>query len=269
MSKLAEAALKLDIQLGRVKGPETLEEKILKLANYPPLTKDENIACQATAVAAGDWGPVFVYGQMLSQQAWCALIDRVPEMRPCWLRGWERREIICSTFAGLVKNDDPDALVVGQAILGLMPWERRLLDEVVDDAFQLIDVTIQPLDKLEESWPSTTYVWREDRFPNAVSEKDWDQERFNAEHEEEFKHMCSDMLENYRCTKISDAELREMSLRRRREQTGFEDEEEFQQEDDEDKDDEDDEDNYDHDDDQDDHDTTTTTMAMTGGSLKL
>jgi len=45
--------------------------------------------------------------------------------------------------------------------------------------------------------------------------------------------MCADIYEAYKCTKISDEELKEWALKRRREQTGFEDEEEFQPEQDE------------------------------------
>jgi hypothetical protein len=224
MSALARAREALDRAQGKGTEEESLESKILKQDADPPLTKEEQWACQAAEIAAGDWGPVFVYGQMLSQQAWCALIGRVPEMRPAWLRGYERREIRCSTFAGLIKNDDPDALCVGQAILGLMPWERRLLDEAVDDAFQLIDAVIQPLDDLETDLLCTTYIWRESKFPNAFTENDWEQDRFNSQHEVAFTVLCADILANYRCSQSSDEELKEKALRRRRNQTGFEDE---------------------------------------------
>lgn len=207
---------------------ETLEQQILARDRHPPLTEEERTAFQAVEVARSDWGPVFVYGQMLSQQAWCALIGHVPDMRPCWLRGWERREIICCPFAGLVKNEeDRDMLTVGQAIIGLLPWERRLLDDVVDDGFELIDAIIQPLDALKENLECTTYVWRQSKFPDAVGSGDWSQERFNSDYEHDFTEMCADLFQSYRTSKVSDDELKEMALRRRREQTGFEDEEEW------------------------------------------
>jgi len=231
MSALAKARAKLAKAEGKTKKVETLEEKILKLEQPPELSEEERVAVQAAKIAGGDWGPVFVYGQMLSQQCWCALIDRVPDMRPCWLRGYERREVNASTFAALVRNDeDKDMLTVGQAILGLMPWERRLLDEVVDDGFQLVDVIIQPLDDIKTDLEASTYIWRTDKYPEAVGEGDWIQEDFNNDFEEEFRALCTDVYESFKLTMISDDDLKEKALQRRRQQTGFEDEEEFKPE---------------------------------------
>jgi len=207
------------------KKEETLEEKILKLANDAPLTAEEHTALEAVDVAGGDWGPVFVYGQMLSQQAWCALIRRVPLMQPCWLKGYQRLEVKCSTFAALIKNsEDADILTVGQAVLGLLPWERKLLDQVVDDGFRLEAVVCNPLDKLDIEWKCSTYVWRHAEFPHAVGKRDWSQENFNIEHEVAFTGLCEETLEAYVVSKISDEDLKEKSLRRRRNQTGFEEE---------------------------------------------
>jgi len=209
------------------KKEDTLEEKILKLANDAPLTTEEKTALEAVEVAGGDWGPVFVYGQMLSQQAWCALIRRVPLMQPCWLKGYQRKEVKCSTFAALIKNsEDADILTVGQAVLGLVPWERKLLDEVVDDGFRLEEVICNPLDALTTEWKCSTYVWRHADFPHAIGKKDWSQENFNIDHELAFASLCEDTLEAYVVSKISDEDLKEKSLRRRRNQTGFEEEDE-------------------------------------------
>lgn len=210
-----------------------LEDEILARDKQPPLTKQETAAQQAAAVAEGDWGPVFIYGQMLSQQAWCALIGRMPDMRPCWIRGFERRAINQSSFAGLIRatNDDDsvdqDCLCVGQAVNGLVPWERRLLDNIVDDGFELVEVVIQPLDDLSINLDCSTYVWRKDKYPDAVMAIDWDQDAFHRKYEVDFTALCADALELYKVTKISDEELKEKALQRRRGMTGFEDEEEW------------------------------------------
>lgn len=201
---------------------QTLEQKILALANIPPLTEEEETALQAATVAAGDWGATFVYGQMLSQQAWCALIGRVPEMRPCWLRGYERREIICCPFAGLVVTDDKDVLTVGQAITGLMPWERKILDSIIDDGFEMFSTVIQPLDSPGEDIECTSYRWRQDQFPDAVGPEDWSQLHFNCEFEEQFTGLCADRLCEYKDSLVSDEELKQRALARRRGQTGYE-----------------------------------------------
>jgi len=238
MSSLAKARESLLKAQGIVKVDQTVEERILAQDRQPPLTQEETAAQQASEVAGGDWGPVFIYGQMLSQQAWCALIGRMPDMRPCWLRGYERRAINRSTFAGLIKKTeddesiDQDCLTVGQAVSGLKPWERRLLDQIVDDGFEMVEVVIQPLDDLKENLQCkcTTYVWRKERYPEAILKTDWDQEGFNGKLELEFTALCVDVLELYKTTKISDEELKEKALRRRREMTGFEDEEEWKPE---------------------------------------
>lgn len=246
MNKLQEAQRKLLQAQGLLKADETLEEKILKLDNVQPLNDMEKLGLQAWGVACGDWGPVFCYGQMLSQQAWCALIGRVPLMQPCWLRGYERREIICSTFAGLIRNEeDEDCLTVGQAVLELLPFERRLLDKLVDDGFELIPCICNPLDNITASWECTTYVWRQELFPHAVGTREWSQENFNRQHEEEFTQLCADLLEAHRTAQVSDEELKELSLKRRRNATGFEDEEEFKPEEEEAE--EEEEENYDDD----------------------
>merc|ERR1712232_1331994 len=94
----------------------------------------------------------------------------------------------------------------------------------------LIDAVLQPLDDLTQNLVCTTYVWREDKFAEAVSGNDWSQDGFNKEHEKEFTSLCADVFEEFKTSKISDQELKEKSLRRRREATGFEDEEEFKPE---------------------------------------
>jgi len=219
---LAKARQAMLISEGKGAVELTLEQKILALATIPPLTEEEETALQAATVAGGDWGATFVYGQMLSQQAWCALIGRVPEMRPCWLRGYERREIICCPFAGLVVTDDPDVLCVGQAITGLMPWERRVLDSIIDDGFEMFSTTIQPLDDPGVDIDCTSYRWRQEQFPDAVGPEDWSQLNFNCEHEEQFTGLCSDRLCEYKDSLVSDEELKQRALARRRGQTGYE-----------------------------------------------
>lgn len=236
MNALAKAKQSMLEAQGLIQKEPTLEETILAREIPPPLTKEEVAGKQAADVAGGDWGPVFIYGQMLSQVAWCSLIGRMPEMRPCWLRGYERRAINRSTFAGIIKvveedgSVDPDCLTVGQAVSGLKPFERRLLDSIVDDGFQLMDAICQPLDDLSENLLCTTYVWRQDKYPDAVLKQDWDQDGFNANYEAEFVLLCADAMESYQTSKMSDEELKEKALRRRREMTGFEDEEEFKPE---------------------------------------
>lgn len=217
---------------GAGKLDDTVEKRILaqdKQARNPELNPDELQAVQAAEVAGGDWGPVFIYGQMLSQQAWCALIGRVPEMRPCWLKDYERREIRCSTFAALVHRPDDETLVVGQSCFGLMPWERRLLDKAVDDGFQLIETVVNPLDEPDVNIEVSTYVWREEKFPEAVGENDWNQEKFNKEWESQFTLMCADLRGFTNAEKMSDETLKEMALRRARADDGFGGDDEWQE----------------------------------------
>mmetsp|Transcript_142671 Transcript_142671/g.248787 ORF Transcript_142671/g.248787 Transcript_142671/m.248787 type:complete len:232 (+) Transcript_142671:113-808(+) len=218
----------------------TPEERIAAqevLERYPEtaLTEEEKIGIQASEVAAGDWGPVFCYGMMLSQQAWCALIGRIPDMRVAMLRGYERRGVRCCAFAGLLPLKD--GMVVGQACLGLRPWERRLLDAVVDDAFSLIDVVVHYIDDVENAVECTTYIWRKE-FEDALTDNDWDQMHFADTYLEQFTQVCADMRVDHESNKMSEEELKELALVRRRTQTGFEDAPEELPDDDDDQDEE-------------------------------
>lgn len=220
---LEHACIRMLLSPVQAPAPEmTPEERIAQqesLERNPPLTEEEKIALQAADVAAGDWGPVFVCGMMLSQQAWCALIGRVPEMRVAMLKDHERRGIKNCAFAGLIKSKEES--VIGQACLGLRPWERRLLDAVVDDAFALIDADIFYIDDLENVVQCTTYIWR-DEYEDALTDGDWDQVKFAETYLDQFTQLCADTRVDHAAAKLSDTALREKALARRRNQTGFE-----------------------------------------------
>merc|ERR1719409_813406 len=95
-------------------------------------------------VAQADWGPLFVYGTLTVAAVWGALIGRVPDMRCAMIRGFERRGVMDSGFAAMFEEEG--SIVVGQAVHGLRPWERRLVDCIIEDSFNLQRVSATYLD---------------------------------------------------------------------------------------------------------------------------
>eukprot|EP00927_Polykrikos_kofoidii_P070629 TRINITY_DN67042_c0_g1_i1.p1 TRINITY_DN67042_c0_g1~~TRINITY_DN67042_c0_g1_i1.p1 ORF type:complete len:235 (-),score=49.01 TRINITY_DN67042_c0_g1_i1:82-786(-) len=176
----------------------------------------------AAAVAAGDWGPVFVYGMLTSTSAWANLIGRVPDMRPAMLKDYERRAVHGAGFAALFQESG--SLTIGQAVFGLVPSERRLMDAVVDDGFLLTEVKISFLDDPESADAEcTTYVWKEE-FLDAVKEEDWDMEDFHENYSQGFIELCKDTRESTRANKLDDAGLKDLAYTRRRREAGADDE---------------------------------------------
>uniref|UniRef100_A0A7S4PVU3 Putative gamma-glutamylcyclotransferase n=1 Tax=Alexandrium monilatum TaxID=311494 RepID=A0A7S4PVU3_9DINO len=179
------------------------------------LSPEEKVAEEAAKVAeGGDWGPIFVYGSMLSEQAWGALIERVPEMRSALLRGFVRRRLHCAGFAATIEQ--PDGLLVGKVVVGLSPRERRLLDAVVDDGFALVDAKVRYLDEMDEDLECTMYAWREEFADACVEGADWCFEDFCEEHLADFTALCADMRESHRAEHLPDDDLKELALARRR-----------------------------------------------------
>ncbi|CAK0896016.1 unnamed protein product [Prorocentrum cordatum] len=143
-------------------------------------------------------------------------------MKTAVLRGFARRGLCCAGFAALVEQ--AGSLVVGQAVVGLMPKERRLFDSVVDDGFSLAQVVARQLDESDmEPMDCSTYVWREE-FRDALVEEDWDFERFQEEYLADFVAVCKDAREEHRVERLPDEELKTLALARRRSQTGLDDE---------------------------------------------
>ncbi|CAE8627514.1 unnamed protein product, partial [Polarella glacialis] len=145
---------------------------------YNPDVSDDVAAAAAEAMksAGGDWGPVFVYGSFLISESWGILIDRVPEMKVGMLRGFVRRNVTCSGFAGLMEEEN--GIVIGQVVLGLKPHERRLLDAVIEDTFEMVSVGVKIM---EEDPPQdvecTTYLFKP-QFMDGLSDDDWEMEAF-------------------------------------------------------------------------------------------
>mmetsp|Transcript_57674 Transcript_57674/g.160762 ORF Transcript_57674/g.160762 Transcript_57674/m.160762 type:complete len:229 (-) Transcript_57674:42-728(-) len=189
-------------------------------------------ARDAATVAISDWGPVFVYGMMLSGEAWSALIGRVPEMIPAKLEGYERHGVQCSAFAAIWPEEG--GFTIGQMVVGLRPWERRLLDAVVDDGFTLTDTKIKLLD--DPNGPPidcTVYAWRKE-FEDALKVEDWDMEVFQETYLKDFADLCRDMRETHRASKLDEHELKELALARRRREPDDEDDASYKSEPDED-----------------------------------
>merc|ERR1711981_698336 len=123
--------------------------------------------------------------------AWAALIDRVPEMQTALLRKWRRASVRGTGMAAIWEEEN--WTVAGQVVSGLNPWERRALDMVIDDAFRIVDVTVELLDMALEGndddlhMKCTAYVWRED-INDAWPENppDWDVEHFTDEYLDQF-----------------------------------------------------------------------------------
>lgn len=187
------------------------------MEEFPTPSPEEAAAEEAAQAAAGDWGPVFVYGSLLSERAWGSLLGRVPEMQAAILRGFERRVVQCAGFAALVERDQ--GLVVGKLISGLRPAERRLMDSVVDDGFSLVDATVNYVVDLDAAGQveCTTYVWRTE-FEEALGDADWEYDLFCRDYLEDFDALCTDMRVSHEAEGLSDADLKEVSLRRRRQQ---------------------------------------------------
>mmetsp|Transcript_64698 Transcript_64698/g.150453 ORF Transcript_64698/g.150453 Transcript_64698/m.150453 type:complete len:191 (-) Transcript_64698:333-905(-) len=185
----------------------------------PPLTAEEVAAQDAMRVAGGDWGPVFVYGPMLSERVWCALIERVPDMRSAILRGHARFQLQCGPFAAVVEH--PGGLVVGSVVSGLKAAERRLLDAVLDDGFVLTSVKVRYLDEMDTDVDCSMYIWR-DRFADGlVEDSEWNYEDFCTEYIDQFVEICTDMRKMHEAEKLSDDALKDLALARRRKETGF------------------------------------------------
>jgi hypothetical protein len=191
--------------------------------DYPlrkiPVVWDKR-ARDASKTAVSDWGPIFVYGMLTSKMAWAALIDRVPIMHTGLLRTWRRFGVRGTGMAAIV--EDENWTVVGQVVQGLNPWERRLIDMVIDDAFRLVDVSVEILDlSLDGRDPNikcTTYAWREeinDAWPSE-NPQDWDVEHFTDEYLTKFIDFCKDTAVVYSAARMSDKELKELALARKR-----------------------------------------------------
>eukprot|EP00930_Biecheleria_cincta_P037111 TRINITY_DN25450_c0_g2_i2.p1 TRINITY_DN25450_c0_g2~~TRINITY_DN25450_c0_g2_i2.p1 ORF type:complete len:257 (+),score=62.54 TRINITY_DN25450_c0_g2_i2:33-803(+) len=185
--------------------------------------KIEASAEQAMKSVRADWGPVFVYGSFLCSEAWGQLIGRVPEMQTAMLKGYARRSIKCSGVAALLEWEGER--VIGQVAYGLMPWERRLLDAVIEDTFYMTTTTVNLFcEEPPEDLEVVTYFWR-DEFMDALTEHDWDIEHYQEEWLPQFGEFCKDMQEQHRTDKMGDDELKELSLARRRRQGGDDDDE--------------------------------------------
>merc|ERR1712232_516874 len=84
------------------------------------------------------------------------------------------------------------------------------------------DAVIQPLDEPELDIECTTYLWPVDKYPEAIGPNDWDQLQFNLEFEDDFASFCKDMCVEHMNSKMTDDELKEAALQRKRNETGFE-----------------------------------------------
>eukprot|EP00929_Paragymnodinium_shiwhaense_P004960 TRINITY_DN106299_c0_g1_i1.p1 TRINITY_DN106299_c0_g1~~TRINITY_DN106299_c0_g1_i1.p1 ORF type:complete len:253 (+),score=64.16 TRINITY_DN106299_c0_g1_i1:189-947(+) len=169
---------------------------------------------EMTIVAQSDWGPIFVYGTMTVASVWGALIGRVPDMRCAMVRGYDRRGVMGTGFAAMFEEEG--AIVVGQAVLGLRPWERKLVDAVVDDSFLLQQVTASYLDEPDgEEFECCAYVFKE-MFYDGLTEEDWDLEIFHEHYLPDLENFCKDEYEIYRCSVLDDKALKNLALARRR-----------------------------------------------------
>lgn len=189
----------------------------------PPHTSRESyVAAEAARVAAGDWGEVFVYGMLMAPAPWGALLGRVPKMRPAMLKGYDRVRVAGCTFAGI--TEAPGGLVIGTVISGLMPEERRLMDSVVDDGFDLtMGIYVEFIDFLAGPTSSTCsmYVWKE-AYSDGLTEEAWDYEAFCDNDLLEFVALCEDRRTAFLAEKLPDDDLKELAMRRRRREGAIE-----------------------------------------------
>ncbi|CAJ1374776.1 unnamed protein product [Effrenium voratum] len=162
-----------------------------------------------------DWGPVFVYGPLLLPAVWGELIGRVPEMAPAKIWGFVRRGLICSPEAALVVDE---GLAVGQVVYGLLPWERKLVDVVMEDTFAMSRGSVRLIeDELQQDVEVTMYLWREE-FLDGVTDEDWSIETFEKEWLQEYMSFCRDMRKQKDLDALGDEELKEMTMTGRRSQ---------------------------------------------------
>ena len=74
---------------------------------------------------------------------------------------------------------------------GLLPWERKLVDAMMEDTFSMATGFVRLIEALPRGVSSrwqddegqdlevTLYLWREE-FLNGVTEEDWSMERFEV-----------------------------------------------------------------------------------------
>lgn len=161
-----------------------------------------------------DWGPVFVYGPMLLPAVWGELIGRVPEMAPAKIFGFLRRGLICSPEAALIEEET--SLAVGQVVYGLLPWERKLVDVMMEDTFTMTKGFVRLIeDEEQQDLDVTLYLWRED-FMDGVTDEDWSIETFEEEWLDQYLDMCRDMRRQKKMEAMADEELKEATLTGRR-----------------------------------------------------
>merc|ERR1712113_407245 len=132
-----------------------------------------------------------------------------------------RCKVFGAAIAGL--REWENGMVVGQVVTGLRPFERRLMDSVVDDGFAMTEVKVEYLDEMGEFIECTTYIWRE-KFADALADEDWSCEEFCDEYLKDFEELCGDMRKSTEAEKLGDDDLKELALARRRRETGFDDE---------------------------------------------
>ena len=169
-----------------------------------------------------DWGPVFVYGPMLLPAVWGELIGRVPEMAPAKIFGFLRRGLICSPEAALVEEET--SLAVGQVVYGLLPWERKLVDVMMEDTFTMTTGCVRLIeDEDQQDLDVTVYLWRED-FLDGVTDEDWSIETFEVDWLDQYLEMCRDMRQQKKLEAMADEELKEATLTGRRSQKMEDDE---------------------------------------------
>eukprot|EP00933_Yihiella_yeosuensis_P009576 TRINITY_DN11555_c0_g1_i2.p1 TRINITY_DN11555_c0_g1~~TRINITY_DN11555_c0_g1_i2.p1 ORF type:complete len:221 (-),score=59.37 TRINITY_DN11555_c0_g1_i2:50-712(-) len=191
--------------------PPELEEKI------------EAAAENALKMANADWGPVFVYGTMLSPEVWAALIDRIPDMRPGILKGYQRKAVGCTGLAAIIKAPEGEfGMTIGQVVFGLLPMERRLLDQAIEDMFILGEVDVRFLDAEEDEFITCSCYMFKEEFADAIGDDDWNFEKYQDETLSEFRELCRDLRAQYIAERLSDEDLKELAMARRRKEAAEE-----------------------------------------------
>lgn len=122
--------------------------------------------------------PLFVYGSLLFPDVLQVLLDRVPESVPVSAEGWRVAEIPDAVFPALVKGS---SIATGQLLLGLTEDDWRTIDAFEDPLYELKEIS---LTNGSFGW---AYVCTDS---TAVSQRNWDRERFKQQHLESYVRNC-------------------------------------------------------------------------------
>lgn len=114
-----------------------------------------------------DTNALFVYGTLLDEDVFSAVLGRAPPTVPAVLAGFRRHPVAHTAYPAIVV--DADHTVSGHLVHDLSATELRRLDGFEGGDYQRVVVTVTTSDGRQH--PANVYVWRAD--PARLVDATW------------------------------------------------------------------------------------------------